>query len=57
MQAQQAYIVFRDRLIAFERVCREAASYRAEDEEVQQALGLLSSSLDDFLVAAQGGMW
>eukprot|EP00955_Chlamydomonas_euryale_P102905 365452-Chlamydomonas_euryale.AAC.11 len=49
---QTAYLKFEDALVAFTKTCRRAASFQAEDEEVEAALGDMAVALDGVVAAA-----
>ena len=51
-QTKAAYSTFQAQLVAFERLCREAGSNRADEGEVSRALTSLSGALDGLLEAA-----
>lgn len=52
MQVQYSYVAFEDKLTAFRSICRQAASYNAEDEEVLEALYAMNAALNDFVETA-----
>mmetsp|Transcript_21401 Transcript_21401/g.46865 ORF Transcript_21401/g.46865 Transcript_21401/m.46865 type:complete len:232 (+) Transcript_21401:233-928(+) len=51
IEVQRAYNEFDVQLQSFTKICRAAANYRAEDEEVVASLQALSKSLDGILAA------
>jgi hypothetical protein len=51
-QVKLAYDKFSNTLRGFEKKCREAASYKTEDDEVEAAYVSLNNSLDELLRTA-----